>query len=107
MMRYRLPFASVSLWASVLAMLGCGMANGGDLANRPMAGRDSVTFGQTPLSGNTIPKFVDRLPTFAGRRADATTTLHVNMAEFQQKVLPDSVYAPLQSPYKRGTYLWG
>jgi len=34
MMRYRLPFASVSLWASVLAMLGCGMANGGDLANR-------------------------------------------------------------------------
>jgi FtsP/CotA-like multicopper oxidase with cupredoxin domain len=107
MMRYRLPFASVSLWASVLAMLGCGMADGGDLANRPTAGRASVTFGQTPLSGNTIPKFVDRLPTFAGRRADATTTLRVNMAEFQQKVLPESVYAPLQSPYRRGTYLWG
>jgi len=42
------------------------MANGGDLANRPTASRDSVTFGQTPLSGNTIPKFVDRLPTLPG-----------------------------------------
>jgi len=62
---------------------------------------------QTPLDGTTIPRFVDPLPTFSGRRVDGTATVNVNMQEFQQKVLPASIYAPLAAPYKAGTYLWG
>jgi spore coat protein A, manganese oxidase len=62
---------------------------------------------QTPLKGTMIPRFVDRLPTFAGRRVDGRGTIRVNMEEFQQKVLPQSVYAPLPAPFNRGTFLWG
>jgi spore coat protein A len=62
---------------------------------------------QTPLQGTTIPRFVDPLPTFNGRRVDGTATVNVNMQEFQQKVLPASIYASLAAPYKAGTYLWG
>jgi FtsP/CotA-like multicopper oxidase with cupredoxin domain len=62
---------------------------------------------QTPLQGTTIPRFVDPLPTFNGRRVDGTATVNVNMQEFQQKVLPASIYAPLAAPYNAGTYLWG
>jgi len=62
---------------------------------------------QTPLQGTTIPRFVDPLPTFNGRRVDGTATVSVNMQEFQQKVLPASIYASLAAPYKAGTYLWG
>jgi spore coat protein A len=67
----------------------------------------SVKRPQVPLDGNSVPKFVDALPTFNGRRANGTTTLNVNMEEFQQKVLPASVYSGLPAPYKNGTYLWG
>jgi FtsP/CotA-like multicopper oxidase with cupredoxin domain len=107
MARYRFPSASVSLAATMLALVACGRGDRRDAVNRRPASTASVTFGQTPLSGNSIPKFVDPLPTFAGKRADATATLHVNMAEFQQKVLPASVYAGLQRPFSQGTYLWG
>ena len=62
---------------------------------------------QTPLAGTTIPRFVDPLPTFNGRRVDGTATVNVNMQEFQQKVLPASIYAGLAAPYNAGTYLWG
>jgi spore coat protein A len=67
----------------------------------------SVSVPQTPLEGTTIPRFVDPLPTFAGRRFDATATVNVNMQEFQQKVLPASVYAAAPAPYNAGTFLWG
>ena len=67
----------------------------------------SVTSSQTPLKGTIIPMFVDPLPTFNGRRADGTKPLTVDMEEFQQKVLPESVYKPLDPPYDQGTYLWG
>ena len=90
----------------MLTVVGC-VKDGRDPATRPTASRASVSFGQTPLDGNTIPKFVDPLPTFAGKRADGTTTLRVDMEEFQGKVLPASVYAGLQAPYNKGTYLWG
>jgi spore coat protein A, manganese oxidase len=62
---------------------------------------------QTPLQGTSIPRFVDPLPTFNGRRVDGTATVNVNMQEFQQKVLPASIYASLAAPYNAGTYLWG
>jgi FtsP/CotA-like multicopper oxidase with cupredoxin domain len=51
--------------------------------------------------------FVDQVPTFAGRRQDGTVTLGVNMQEFQQFVLPASVYAGLPAPFNAGTFLWG
>lgn len=78
---------------------------------------------QEVLAGKDIPKFVDPLPTFNGKRVDGTKKLKVSMVEFQQKILPDSFYQALPSSveYKsvatgspvftinprQGTYLWG
>jgi spore coat protein A len=67
----------------------------------------SVTVPQTPLSGNTVAKFVDPLPTFSGRRSDGTTTQNVVMQEFQQKVLPNAFYNTLSGANRNGTFLWG
>lgn len=47
----------------------------------------SVITLQTPLAGRSIPRFVEPLPTFAGRRLTATNITAV-MQEFQQQVLP-------------------
>lgn len=62
--------------------------------------------GQTALAGSSIPQFVHPLPTFNSKRV-SSANLQVGMQEFQQKVLPDSVYANLAPPYKFGTYVWG
>ena len=89
----------------VILALGC------DAAVEPIATTvrvgASVSVAQTPLDGTTIPKFVDPLPTFNGRRVDGTATVNVNMQEFQQKVLPASMYSSLAAPYNAGTFLWG
>jgi FtsP/CotA-like multicopper oxidase with cupredoxin domain len=61
---------------------------------------------QTHLLGSKIPKFVDPLPTFVGTRV-ASTSFDVQMGEFQQKILPNSVYAGLSARFMAGTYLWG
>jgi spore coat protein A len=84
---------------------GCGAAPDPDTIGTTK--QASVKTPQIPLSGNDIPKFVDVLPTFAGSRANGTQTLQVRMQEFQQKVLPASIYASLAGPFKNGTYLWG
>jgi spore coat protein A len=60
-----------------------------------------------PLDGNSIPKFVEALPTFSDRRQDGTGNLRIAMREFQQKVLPDSIYDGLAAPFRDGTFLWG
>jgi FtsP/CotA-like multicopper oxidase with cupredoxin domain len=83
---------------------GCGQASDERLGVERSA---SVTTPQTPLDGNSVPKFVDALPTFNGRRQNGTVTLNVNMQEFQQMVLPASVYAAAPAPFNQGTYLWG
>ncbi|MCE5294821.1 MAG: multicopper oxidase domain-containing protein [Chlamydiales bacterium] len=78
---------------------------------------------QEVLDGSTIPKFVEPLPTFHGRRADGRKHLRVTAEEFQQKILPASFYKSLPSCAvykdaetgkqlfsinpKKGTYLWG
>jgi len=104
----RSSWGAVFVWTpACLALVGCGMQDARYRADPQSRSPASVTFGQTPMSGNSIPKFVDRLPTFSGRRADGTTSLQVAMQEFQQKVLPDSVYSGLAAPYKNGTFLWG
>ncbi|HET8912989.1 MAG TPA: multicopper oxidase domain-containing protein [Ktedonobacteraceae bacterium] len=61
---------------------------------------------QIPLPGANIPQFVEPLPTFAGKRV-ADAAFQARMLEFQQKILPGSVYSALQAPYKAGTYVWG
>jgi spore coat protein A, manganese oxidase len=99
---------------TIVGGLGCGLltlalgcdAGSVDPAVTVRTGA-SVTVPQTPLEGTTIPMFVDPLPTFNGRRVDGTATVNVNMQEFQQKVLPASIYAGLHAPYNAGTFLWG
>jgi spore coat protein A len=66
----------------------------------------SVQVPQTPLPGASIPKYVDLLPTFVGQRV-SSTSLIVKIQEFQQKVLPEEIYAKLTTQYQAGTYLWG
>ncbi len=89
----------------VILALGCDAAV--DPAATTVRVGYSVSVPQTPLDGTTIPRFVDPLPTFNGRRVDGTATVNVNMQEFQQKVLPASIYASLAAPYNAGTFLWG
>jgi len=64
---------------------------------------------QTAVDGSKIPKFVEVLPVFAGSRVSAgkNTSLTVNNVEFQQKILPDSFYSKLPSPFQGGSYVWG
>lgn len=68
----------------------------------------SVGIPQTPLLGRSIPKFVDEVPNFATLgRIDGTVPLTVTMNEFQQQVLPASVYSGLSAPFNAGTFVWG
>jgi spore coat protein A, manganese oxidase len=67
----------------------------------------SVVVNQAPLDGATVPKYVEPLPTLGGARVDGTATVRVQMVEFQQKMLPASVYALLPPPFNAGTFLWG
>jgi FtsP/CotA-like multicopper oxidase with cupredoxin domain len=88
---------------------GGGGGGGGRDAGDGAAGAGGGTITpamQSAVAGGTIPKYVEPVPTFSGRRATAAA-LTVDMVEFQQKVLPASFYASLPAPYSAGTYLWG
>jgi len=104
-----LSWAILGVAARTLALGGaaCDDARGAYQPDVSVVQEASVLQGQVPLDGNAVPKFVDPLPTFNGRRANATATLSINMQEFQQKILPASVYARLPAPYNAGTFLWG
>ena len=65
-----------------------------------------ATTAQTLLAGNTIPQFVDALPTLQSARVNGTATVNVDMEEFQQHVLPPQFY-PSAGQFSKGTYLWG
>ncbi len=95
--QFRLGASAASL---VILALGCDAAVD-PIATTVRVGA-SVSVAQTPLDGTTIPRFVDPLPTFNGRRVDGTATVNVNMQEFQQKVLPASIYASLAGSLQRG-----
>ena len=97
---------NMSLAAVLLLAAGCSQGPGQEEPSGTVE-QPSVTKPQTLLIGNDLPKFVDQLPTFSGRRQDGTVTLNIKMQEFQQKVLPASVYSALPAPYNAGTYLWG
>src|SRR5579883_2650834 len=66
----------------------------------------SVQTPQTPLPGANIPKYVDPMPSFVGQRV-TNTSFNVKMLEFQQKALPESIYAGLPAPFNAGTFVWG
>ena len=66
----------------------------------------SAQIAQTALPGSDILKYVDPLPTFIGARISAEN-IKVSIAEFQQQVLPASIYEALTEPFGRGTYVWG
>ncbi len=66
----------------------------------------SPPIARTPLPGAAIPQFQEPLPTFVGARVRGTE-LTVRMQEFQQKVLPDALYAGLPAPFDAGTFVWG
>jgi FtsP/CotA-like multicopper oxidase with cupredoxin domain len=62
-----------------------------------------------PLDPLSIPKFVDPMP--MPLRVPVTGTskaapLEISMHEFQQKLLPASMYTPLAAPWNAGSYLW-
>jgi len=98
---------TTSNWRRPTSAAVCCVAAAVMISYRVEVASATVPTPQTPLDGTTVPKFVDPLPTFAGRRVDGTATVNVNMEEFQQKVLPASVYAGLTSPFNNGTFLWG
>jgi len=82
--------------ASLLALTLLGTP--GPLAAQPI-----------PLDPLTIPKFVDRLPMPLRVPVTSTTKqrpLEISMHEFQQRLLPASMYAPLPAPWNAGSYLW-
>jgi FtsP/CotA-like multicopper oxidase with cupredoxin domain len=68
-----------------------------------------VLVSQAALDGASVPKYVDSVPTFVGARVDASknNNLVVNNLEFQEKILPGSLYSGLGEPYSNGTYVWG
>jgi spore coat protein A, manganese oxidase len=61
---------------------------------------------QTQLSGASIPKYVDPVPTFVGNRVGGPLVL-TSLTETVQKVLPQSVYRTLPAPFSSGTTVWG
>lgn len=66
----------------------------------------SVQVPQTALPGQEIPQYVEPLPTFVGARIPAGD-ITVSIEEFQQKVLPASMYTALPAPFNEGTFVWG
>ena len=64
---------------------------------------------QVPLPGASIPKFVDQLPQptrVSGTNTSPSNPIVVMLDEFQQKVLPTSVYGSLPLPWRNGTFVW-
>jgi FtsP/CotA-like multicopper oxidase with cupredoxin domain len=90
----------------MLLAVGCGQGPSPE-AETGTTTQASVRTPQTLLDGNSLPKFVDQLPTFNGRRINGGATLNVNMQEFQQKILPTSFYTGLRAPFSAGTFMWG
>ena len=97
------------------ALAGVGLASGALIGcathDEPLSVSSntapSVMVAQTPLDGGAIPKYVDPVPLLGGARVSGTSTVNVDMVEFQQKLLPASIYAALPAPFSAGTFQWG
>jgi FtsP/CotA-like multicopper oxidase with cupredoxin domain len=66
----------------------------------------SAQIAQTALPGADIPKYVDPLFVFTGARI-STANIDVSLTEFQQQVLPPTIYSALPAPFDGGTFCWG
>ncbi|MDP9002578.1 MAG: multicopper oxidase domain-containing protein [Myxococcota bacterium] len=82
----------------------CGSAPG--MENTGSAEQASVRTPQTLLRGDAVPQFVTPLTTLQASRADGTRTVTVDMAEFQETVLPPQLY-PKSGRFAAGTIMWG
>jgi FtsP/CotA-like multicopper oxidase with cupredoxin domain len=91
--------------AGIALSTGCGSTA---IEPQPIASisQRSVASPQTALDATTVPRFVTALTALSSLRVDGTATVQVDMEEFQQKVLPASVY-PSSGQFAAGTYLWG
>ena len=98
------------LWAAVAASSGLASVGCGSVANEPepvgQVKQASVVAPQNLLPGGAVPQFVTALTTLSGARVNGTTTVSVDMEEFQQKVLPPQMY-PATGQFAAGTFLWG
>ena len=98
-------WTSTTMAAAALAVAGC---NSPPTADDVAVVKSASTLApQTPLNGASIPKYVDPLPSLASRRVNGAAAVTVDMVEFQQKILPASVYASRPAPFNGGTFLWG
>ena len=85
-----------------LVLIGSLLIPPGAQAARPQA-------VAAALPGSAIPKYVDELPQLP--RLDGTTTSKASPAvlrleEFQQQILPASIYRGLNGRFRKGTYVW-
>src|SRR5215467_11307873 len=87
---------TASLGFAGVAVLGCTVD---DPLRVSSSAQPSVLVAQTPLDGATVPKYVSRLTTLSGSRQDGTRSVSVDMEEFQQKMLPSSMYSNLAAPF--------
>jgi FtsP/CotA-like multicopper oxidase with cupredoxin domain len=92
-------------WALVIAS-GC-LAQEDQPERLGSVAQPSVRVGQSPLDGAKVPKYVDALPKLSNHRVDGTAAVSVDMVEFQQSILPASIYSKLSSPFSNGTFQWG
>jgi len=102
--RSRFELAGASLLLS-LSVAACGSQS--ESNSLGVVEQASVRTAQTPLDGATIPKYVEPLTMLSGARHNGSQTQNIQMLEFQQKILPTSVYAALPAPFNAGSYLWG
>jgi FtsP/CotA-like multicopper oxidase with cupredoxin domain len=84
--------------------MACGSAP--ELEGTGQLEQPSVKKTQDLLVAAAIPQFVTPMTTLSGSRVNGSTTVGVNMQEFQQKVLPPQLY-PTTGQFAAGTFLWG
>jgi FtsP/CotA-like multicopper oxidase with cupredoxin domain len=82
---------------------------GSMLVLAPSAGAARPRGSAAPLPGSAIPKYVDELPQLPMLDGTVTSTSSpavLTLEEFQQQILPASVYRGLTGRLRRGTYVW-
>src|SRR5436190_16546104 len=82
--------------------IGGALCRGGPIRTASV----SVPSSRMALPGSDIPKYAEPLATFAGSRVSAAN-ITVSIEEFQQFVLPASLYSGLAAPFGQGTFVWG
>jgi spore coat protein A len=98
---------AVSGMLAALTAAGCDNSGNNQPDQVEFRQSASVETPQAALDGAAIPKYVEALPVFSNRRSNGSTAQNIDMVEFQQKILPASIYAALPAPFSAGSYQWG